>query len=483
MPNVPIRDTGKYGLNKDVSPVLLPPNGWSDGRNVRFDNGSVSKISGHQSVLTLDSEAHNLIFWPRPVAPAYVFADAATVKSVAANGTITTRNKKGTSAYNASGRWHSSLFNGGYTVVLNNTVQTPQYITYNDSETLQDLTAWPSGYTAGVLRSYKNVLVAGNVSASATDIRPGSILVSSQASPGAIPASWTVGDVYDTGTADEFELSQTQPVLDIVDLRGSCMIFTGDSIHRMTLASGGGATRVDDLNRSRGILATDCVKEFNGQLFVVDKNDIYVTSGSGQTESVGDEKMKDYFFSNLHETHYENTFVVNNLREDEMWICYPTTASEGPCDEALIWNYLQNTWSIRDLPNTNAATNGFLPRDGVFQQNREGLLFTGFRFSEATREQSVTASGTTSNVGTNLQASFSWDLTGTANNQNDGVNEVQTLTITGSQQNLPALADIQSFTLAGRSNAVPSDSTEVVEFGFDSEFYTGKDTGASYIKV
>ena len=296
MPNIPIRDTGKYGLNKDVSPVLLPPNGWSDGRNVRFDNGSVSKIAGHQSIMSMDTQALDLIYWPRPVDPVYVYADATTVSTIGPTNTITEINNDANANYDSDGSWHSSLFNGGYTVVLNNGENVPQYISYLDSDTLRDLPAWPSGYQAGVLRSYRNVLVAGNITTSATDVRPGAILVSSQASPGNIPASWTVGDIYDTGTADEFLLSQTQPVLDIIDFRGACMIFTGGSIHQLHLASGGGATRVDDLNRGRGVLATNCVAEFNGQLFVVDRNDVYVTSGSGQTRSVIDEKMKTYFY-------------------------------------------------------------------------------------------------------------------------------------------------------------------------------------------
>ena len=189
MPNVPIRDTGRYGLNKDVSPVLLPPNGWSDGRNVRFDNGSVSKITGHESIMSMDTTAHDLIYLASPSWSCVCLLRCTYCEDCWSYKTRLRRLiKKERTAYNSAGRWHSSLFNGGYTVVLNNGQDVPQYISYLDSDTLRDLPSWPSGYRAGVMRSYRNVLVAGNITTSATDVRPGAILVSSQASPGNIPS-------------------------------------------------------------------------------------------------------------------------------------------------------------------------------------------------------------------------------------------------------------------------------------------------------
>ena len=40
-----VRGVGSRGINMDVQSVLLPAEEWSSGRNVRFDNNSVEKIT------------------------------------------------------------------------------------------------------------------------------------------------------------------------------------------------------------------------------------------------------------------------------------------------------------------------------------------------------------------------------------------------------------------------------------------------------
>ena len=110
MPVIPVRAVGAEGINRDVPSVLLPPQQWSDGRNVRFDNASVQKITGHESFADLSgNEPEALIYWPRPVTPYYVYAH---------NGTVTRRDGAGNEADIATGLtttdrdWQLSLFNG-----------------------------------------------------------------------------------------------------------------------------------------------------------------------------------------------------------------------------------------------------------------------------------------------------------------------------------------------------------------------------------
>ena len=112
----------------------------------------------------------------------------------------------------------------------------------------------------------------------------------------------------------------------------------------------------------------------------MDVNDIYVTGGSGSVQSVADEKTRDYFFNRLNPMHMENTFVVRNLRQDEIWIIYPTTDStDGRCDEALIWNYHNNTWTIRDMPGTLGGTIGPRRVNDAFSGDVDSIIFTGYQ--------------------------------------------------------------------------------------------------------
>ena len=245
---------------------------------------------------------------------------------------------------------------------------------------LQPLIDWPTDLRAAVIKPIGYALMAGNLTVSAAGgivmNQPGSIRISSQAAPGAIPNNWDVGTALLT-TADEFELSQTSPVTDMVDLRGYTMVFTENSIHRVQVATNRQPTQVQNLNIGRGVLAIDCAVEFDGHVFAVDFNDIYITSGSGSVTSVADHAVRDYFFRSLNQDHYRNTFVVRNIAEDEIWVIYPTQSSAGPCDEALIWNYRHRTWTIRDMPGTRGGVLGPRVDGNSFTNNVDYMTFTG----------------------------------------------------------------------------------------------------------
>ena len=475
MPIAPIRSVGTTGIIKDTSPVLLPDNGWSDGRNVRFHNGSVEKIRGHESVLNLSAEPDVLLFWNRPTTQFWVYGDAQNLFRVDASGSEASIVPSGTT-FSADGVWHASVFNGGYTVVMNNTEDTPVYMQYgtagNAQETmLTNLPDWPEDTKAGVLRPLGYALVAGNLvdeSGSNDLFLPGSILISNQAAPGGIPTSWTVGEANLT-TADEFELSQTSPIREIIDLRGQGLVFTEDSIHSISLATSPTTpTTVRDLNYNYGVLATGCAIILDNRVLAVDKNDIYITSGTGTIQSVVDNKNREYFFNNLHPTNYATTFIINNVPLDEAWICYPTKGnSENYCDEALIWNYRDNTWTIRDLQNTKCAWLGPIAEDDEFDFSTHFLHFNGYASLAADGQQRATFSGNASNATIPAtSAAFTWGLSGDANTVSSGVAEVQSIPMSGGLgEDVPGVADVQSFTLAGRSNVVVPATAEVIEVG------------------
>ena len=48
---VPVDNVGQYGIVKDQNPWQLPPNVWSDGNNVKTDEGSIKKALGYASVM------------------------------------------------------------------------------------------------------------------------------------------------------------------------------------------------------------------------------------------------------------------------------------------------------------------------------------------------------------------------------------------------------------------------------------------------
>jgi len=375
----PIKGLGEGGLNTDQSPVNIPPNIFSDVLNVRFDDGCVQTITGETTYLTVPNAPNYGIHWRRPDAGYNIFARDGNILRSDSAGNFSTMFNSVSSEYTNSD-WQGTLFNGGFAVILNNGKSTPLYCLYNDpaaDHTFQPLPGW--NYTSGltvtakVVRSINYSLVSANLTLNNGGIvtyAPGTIRISTQAATGSIPQIWMPG--LTTDTADEFELSSTSPILDMLDLRGNLFVYSQDSIN---IISVGSSTRVQQYSKTYGILNTDCVVEYDGNHLVVDKNDIYIHNGSGSIESVADFRIKKYFFNNINKLKLNMVHVVKDIYHKEIWVCYPKGTSNY-CNEALVYQYKNNTWTKRVLPNTTYAFKGPSIVDNTFQYIQENVYMT-----------------------------------------------------------------------------------------------------------
>ena len=211
----------------------------------------------------------------------------------------------------------------------------------------------PIATSCGVIRSFGNFLVAGNLKETTTAgvIRslPGVVRTSDVAVPGSVPQNWNPF-AAGTNTADEFVLSDTATVQDLVQLQGNMYIYTNTSIHNLRLTNST-VTPVafSPVTSQYGGQTTDGIVEFDGKHLVVGSNDIYIFSGNpGNIVSVADTRVRDYFYNNLNNAKANKLFVLRNQQQDEIWINYPKGASTV-CNEALIYNYRLNNWTVRDL--------------------------------------------------------------------------------------------------------------------------------------
>jgi hypothetical protein len=70
-----------------------------------------------------------------------------------------------------------------------------------------------------------------------------------------------------------------------------------------------------------------------------------------------DRKSRSRVYNSIDADNFERSFVVPNLLQKEMWACYPTSGNSLP-NEALVWNWEENSISFRDLPNIAHAGYG-----------------------------------------------------------------------------------------------------------------------------
>ena len=190
--------------------------------------------------------------------------------------------------------------------------------------------------------------------------QPGVIRISDVAAPGSIPNNW---NPYSEGvsTAEEFQLSTTGIVQDVVQLQGNLLIYTNNSIHSIAKTNNTTIPYVSSvITNNHGALGLDCAVEFNGVHIVVGSNDIYQFSGHPSSmTSVAIDRIQHYFYENADPSSYSKTKIVVNKALNEVWFCYVTKDStNGLYDEVLIWNYMSNTWTTRTQTEFNSITLG-----------------------------------------------------------------------------------------------------------------------------
>ena len=91
-------------------------------------------------------------------------------------------------------------------------------------------------------------------------------------------------------------------------------------------------------NQGRGLLNNNCWTNTDQNVYGIDSRDIWVFDGSA-FNSIGNQKVKDYFYSNLNPSYFDRVFMVNNTQKYQIEIYYPDQSSTGWCNKMLSYRY------------------------------------------------------------------------------------------------------------------------------------------------
>jgi len=92
------------------------------------------------------------------------------------------------------------------------------------------------------------------------------------------------------------------------------------------------------------------MKAFERKHIVLTNGDLIVHDGQ-QIVPILDNKRRRWLFRNIDSTNYQKSFIVPNYKNNEMWVCFPSTGATY-ADTALIWNWRDGSVGIRELPNS-----------------------------------------------------------------------------------------------------------------------------------
>lgn len=372
---IPIENIGRFGIIKDPQPHTLPLEAWSDGANVRFIEGAAQRMTGHTRIWTPEIDP----LWLLPVVNQseqqfWVYAGTDKVYYVDQDD-VHTDISGDAQPYSAnfSLGWNGGVFNGF--AVLNNGVKKPQlWNPDSPSDELVDLPNWPDTYTARVVRPLKEFLIAVDVTKNGTRY-PYTVLWSHPAEPGSVPVTWDISDpTHDAG--EKSMLDSGGFVTDLLPLKDDGIIYRRDQTWRLQYVGGTSIFALRRITKFGGAFSRNCARAFtlNGEKhFVVTAGDVIVHDGQ-TVQSIISTKMRRWLFNQIGASAFQRLQVVHNQAKGEMWICFPVSFDQ--LTRALIWNYDEDKWYIRDLPAVNYIESGQISSGATLNWDSDDAAWT-----------------------------------------------------------------------------------------------------------
>jgi hypothetical protein len=369
MPIAEIRDIGRTGVVSDVAPWDLPPAALSGGINFRLSNGKVQTAGGTEPAspplgdtighvvqsTSFDGDSTWLVCGSNSVAR----FDGVAFEVVGSNV------RERTSVYNAVDPVLWSSCQIGQVTFLNHPDGGPLYWT-DTIGTSVDLSELPwhigqtvetwadAGKSCEVLRAHKNFLFALNMTEFDDPDNPevsttynDKVWWSHPAEPNGIPFSWK--PTYDQ--ADSLggfvNLGRGGAIIGGESLRDSFVIYSEDAINVMDFTGGPLIWNRRTVSSTAGLASKEALVEVNGIHYFISHDDIMAFDGN-QVTSLLHGRLRVMFADVANPDYMHNAWAAHNPSYSEIWFGIPVQGAEHP-KSLFIYNYRDNTWSIRDL--------------------------------------------------------------------------------------------------------------------------------------
>lgn len=334
------------GLALDLPANEVSPDFWTSGANTVFRNGFAERIRGSRSVYT--QNLTNPVFHiqnvraPGGVSESNFWLTFGTGEIVA----LETSNRDDISGSSLTPvtspwQWSSTLLNN--IPCFTNGLDAPRYWAGDVSTPTADLPGWPAGTICKSLFAFKFHLFALDIDGPSGHFES-QILWSDAAAPGSVPSTWIAAATNEAG--DTIAADTSGPCMCGVVLQDTALVFKRSSTYAINYG-GARVFTIKLLDGDRGALTRHAAVDVGGQVFVVTDGDVMLTDGVNW-KSVAEGRVRNYLFSQLDQSSYENLFVVHHRSRNEVWLCYPATGNTY-CTEAIIYNVATDTWGVRAL--------------------------------------------------------------------------------------------------------------------------------------
>ena len=359
-----ISNIGTKGLNTDIAPWDLPAEFLTYAFNFKISLNSIystggyadwaSPTAGFNAGFLLAAGANSQNYWivaGRTKVESFdglTFTDISSVAGYAGLGT------------NDELLWTGCVLGG--IPIINNPQSVPEYWSPAAPAQVMQPLMWDAvdtwavkGVSARVIRAHKNFLFALNISG--VTEQPDTYRWSTAADINGLPYTWDETDT--AGLAGVASLGgDGGDIVDGLTLRDSFIIYSRNAIDVLDYTGGEFIWRRRELSNVIGLLNTNCVVEANGWHYFISASDVMKTDGT-TIVSIIHGSIKRTFLDALDMTRFRQCFVMHNVNANEIWFCIPTGGTDYP-SIAYVFNWSDESWAIRDLPNCAFAAFGIL---------------------------------------------------------------------------------------------------------------------------
>ncbi|MCE2576865.1 hypothetical protein [Komagataeibacter sp. FNDCR2] len=233
------------------------------------------------------------------------------------------------------------------------------------SQTFAPLPNTDGTWTCAVLRPYQDFLVALNVtktdaSTGVQTIYPKMVKWSDVTLDGQVPGNWDATQTINPSTlaGENIMAEMDGPIVDGMSLKSNfiiygrneawAMAFTGEGTYPFTF---------ERILGSGGAIGRNCVVEVESLHYVFGTTDIYCHDGI-TSKSLAQDRIRNFVYSDMDQSALETFFVTHVENTKEILFCYRSSTSSiagAYCNRAVSYNYVEDTWSIIDLPNVTCG--------------------------------------------------------------------------------------------------------------------------------
>lgn len=354
---VPLRGLADIGVVKSAAYTETPPNAWTVANNVRCHNKRVKRspvFRTYQSVLSTSVPYAFFGAHPSTASDAFFYTDLAgqVYRRISAG---TTANVTSATHTNSNQTYPVTNAQLGDNTLINRQDEQPWYITPVLANFIA-MPGWTSTHTAKSIRTYKDFIVALNITK--TGVNYPYMVKTSDSTPdtGVMPTSWDHTDP--TKLATENVLNQlSTPLVDGWPLGDDFFLYTSDGVWKMSFRGDSNIFDYRDTGIGKGVINANCVVNAKRMSYVFGFNDIYRHDGIMQ-ESIVEASLKEYVFRTIDRSKADRCFTFHDERLNTIYFCYPsatdteaTWQNATQCNRAVAFNYENNTATLVDMPN------------------------------------------------------------------------------------------------------------------------------------